>query len=352
MQIYMGIIENNKSPKKDGKVQVRVFGVHSENNNDVQSEHLPWAEIIQSNLFGFNSGIGISSIPIQGTMVYLFFKGDDFNQPVIIGSVSGKITQKTLDIKNSNDGFKDNDKKYPKDSYKDEYDINRLTRVEKLDDSETMTQKILDNLISESFTVDTKTINIEEPEPLNENSEYPFNSVIETQSGHIIELDDTETNERIKIYHKSGTYFEILPDGNITFKQDGTSDNIFLMEGKLIEYINNSIEKAVKENVTNYIGGDLTEHIQGIVKMVINGGEGLRIKAENIFLGDLTEGPLESMVKGETLAAGLVDTFNRIMSHTHTGNLGFPTSTPVQDLTPTAEIQPNGNAYSKKNKTQ
>lgn len=43
---------------------------------------------------------------------------------------------------------------------------------------------------------------------------YPYNHVYETESGHIMEFDDTNGGERIKIAHRMGTSDEILEDGS------------------------------------------------------------------------------------------------------------------------------------------
>ena len=34
---------------------------------------------------------------------------------------------------------------------------------------------------------------------------YPFNKVVETEGGHLFEIDDTPGNERFSRFHKSGT---------------------------------------------------------------------------------------------------------------------------------------------------
>jgi len=39
-----------------------------------------------------------------------------------------------------------------------------------------------------------------------------------TTSGHVLEVDDTPKAERIHVYHKSGAYVEIFPDGSIVTK--------------------------------------------------------------------------------------------------------------------------------------
>ena len=42
---------------------------------------------------------------------------------------------------------------------------------------------------------------------------YPFNTVEESDSGHLREVDDTPGAERIKETHRTGTFYEIHPDG-------------------------------------------------------------------------------------------------------------------------------------------
>jgi hypothetical protein len=49
-------------------------------------------------------------------------------------------------------------------------------------------------------------------------AKYPYNKTITTESGHVLELDDTPKAERIHVYHKSGSYIEIFPDGSIVAK--------------------------------------------------------------------------------------------------------------------------------------
>ena len=44
--------------------------------------------------------------------------------------------------------------------------------------------------------------------------QYPYNHVYESESGHIMEFDDTNGGERIKIAHRMGTSDEILEDGS------------------------------------------------------------------------------------------------------------------------------------------
>lgn len=44
-------------------------------------------------------------------------------------------------------------------------------------------------------------------------TKYPFNHVYESESGHLLEFDDTPGFERIQLIHRSGTFDEIHPNG-------------------------------------------------------------------------------------------------------------------------------------------
>jgi hypothetical protein len=44
---------------------------------------------------------------------------------------------------------------------------------------------------------------------------YPFNHVYESESGHVIEIDDTPDYERINIVHRKGARIEINNEGEI-----------------------------------------------------------------------------------------------------------------------------------------
>ena len=48
--------------------------------------------------------------------------------------------------------------------------------------------------------------------------QFPFNKVTQTESGHLIELDDTPGAERVHIFHRAGTFIEMHPNGNLVVK--------------------------------------------------------------------------------------------------------------------------------------
>ena len=98
-------------------------------------------------------------------------------------------------------------------------------------------------------TVDDLTT---EPVP-SYNASYPFNHVKETESGHIQEFDDTPGHERIHEYHRSGTFYEVHPDGTRVSKIVG--DGYEIVHGKK--------EVRVRGNVNVFVDGDASLYVRG-----------------------------------------------------------------------------------------
>lgn len=270
MKLYRAIIENNISPNKDGRVQVRIFGIHNNDKQAVQTKHLPWAEVMQSTAFGFSSGVGFSSIPNIGTWVFVTLDHDNPNMPIIIGAISGNSTES-------------NEYQFPLDDRLNEEDQNRLQRVDKLD--QTIHQKINDTVDIVNKTDGESGANVTQTEPnsLSDLTVYPDNAIIETKSGHVIEIDDTPTNEKIRMYHTSGTYIDYRPDGS---KIEKTKMNInSITEGYIHEHIMKSVKTYINENmdeiidgyVKRNIGSTLDEHIVGNVKQTMDGNQTIKI---------------------------------------------------------------------------
>jgi hypothetical protein len=104
-------------------------------------------------------------------------------------------------------------------------------------------------------------------------AKYPHNKTITSESGHVLELDDTPKAERIHVYHKSGSYIEIFPDGSIVTKsmKDSTSVTIddhsisvikgdlqiVANEGKIQINSDGDIDIVSKSGVVNIQGTDI-----------------------------------------------------------------------------------------------
>lgn len=89
-QIWTACVENRKDPLKLGRCQVRVVGVHTHDKIELPTKQLPWAYPMQPINSAAISGIGTAPVGfVEGTWVIVMFRDDDFQQPVILGSIGG-----------------------------------------------------------------------------------------------------------------------------------------------------------------------------------------------------------------------------------------------------------------------
>jgi hypothetical protein len=101
------------------------------------------------------------------------------------------------------------------------------------------------------------------------NSEYPYNKVTETESGHIFEVDDTPYAERIYEKHRSGTYYEIDADGNKVTRVVG--QNYEIIAGNSFVNVKGDVNLTIDGNCKTYIKGDWNIQVDGNKKEVVKG---------------------------------------------------------------------------------
>lgn len=245
-KLFYGVVEDVNDPEKTGRVRVRCYGFHSENKSNIATEHLPWATVAMPVTSSSSSGLGSSHGLLAGASVIGFFRdGDECQDPVVMFTYNGK----PVDEVNVNLGFNDPTGKLPR--YVNESDVNRLIRNENID--ETIVKSKEDSLEKKV----TSAFGVEWSEPKSAYAAvYPNNKVIETESGHIVEFDDTDGSERINLHHRSGTFVEIHPDGSTVSKYQGNNyeivakDNNVLIKGDCNITVNgNANIKCVEANV-------------------------------------------------------------------------------------------------------
>ena len=101
------------------------------------------------------------------------------------------------------------------------------------------------------------------PEPSSAYSAvYPYNRVYQSESGHVIELDDTPNKERIHVFHRSGTYTEINQEGR-----------------RVNKIVGDDIEVVLKDK-TVYIQGNAKVEIIGNVDVTVNGNYNLNVTGD------------------------------------------------------------------------
>ena len=86
---YTGVVECVNDPLQLGRVQVRCMGYHTPDLSLIPSADLPWAHIILPTTSASISGIGISHAMTAGTWVFGFFRDNELQDPVIIGTIPG-----------------------------------------------------------------------------------------------------------------------------------------------------------------------------------------------------------------------------------------------------------------------
>ena len=92
-------------------------------------------------------------------------------------------------------------------------------------------------------------------------SQYPYNHVYESESGHIREIDDSPGQERLFTQHRSGTFEEIHPNGNKVVKIIG--NNYEIVAGDSNISISGSVNITVEGTVRELIKGDYILEVEG-----------------------------------------------------------------------------------------
>jgi lysozyme len=159
-------------------------------------------------------------------------------------------------------GFKDPKGKYP--LYKNEPDTNKLARHE--DIKKTVVYK---KELARERGVESVQNTSWDQSPIPYNSKYPFNHVFMTESGHLMEFDDTENSERIHIYHKTGTYTEIDANGTKVNRIVGDNYEILERNGKV--YIKGALDVTIDGNHNVLVKNAMNVDVRGNVNMNVSG---------------------------------------------------------------------------------
>ena len=109
-------------------------------------------------------------------------------------------------------------------------------------------------------------------------SEYPYNHVWETESGHVFEVDDTAGAERIHEYHKSGTFYEVQPNGDKVTKIKGNGFEID-MKNKMI-YVGGDYSMTVDGDYYLNVKGNKIEHISGHAFQTVRGSRHSKVQGD------------------------------------------------------------------------
>jgi uncharacterized protein YcbK (DUF882 family) len=230
-------------------------------------------------------GMGTTpSFLVEGTWVIGFFRDvQDKQQPIIMGTLPG-YSQLPDDIgddtsvesikqyrENDDKGFTDPNKKYPQYPNEKsghnlgESDVNRLARNDVDFQHNMLTEK--QDLHVSFESVDTTRGRSWGIPKYTENTKYPFNHVFESESGHIREFDDTEFEERIHEYHRTGTYYEVDGGGNKVTHIVG--DNYELIAGSNYVNVKGEVNLTVEGTCNTLIREDWNIKVEGDLNLEV-----------------------------------------------------------------------------------
>ena len=199
--MYFGIVKSVSDPKKLGRVKVKIYDLH----DNIKTEDLPWSQVMMPANTPAINGTGHSVNLAIGSLVAGIFLDGMMQEFMVMGSLPTKT-----------EGIEDNNVRV-----RAEADPNA--------DEETGSYQP-----SSGYA------------PV-----YPYNNVMETESGHVKEYDDTPSAERIMERHKSGTQYEIAANGSKT-------------------------ERIVRDNYQLVVGHDTLE-VFGDVRIIVSGNADIAV---------------------------------------------------------------------------
>lgn len=219
---FTAVVEDRHDPSKLGRVRVRCLGYHTDDKTILPTADLPWAHVLLPITSSSISGIGHTPTGLlEGSWVFGFFRDALTKQePIITGSLPGRPSE----IADKTKGFYDPNGIYPK--YINEPDTNRLAVNDADKEAASLTarktSRVTGIATADFDTVaaaDGATISASDTDTWDQPqiayaSQYPYNHVYESESGHILEFDDTTAAERIYLAHKTGTSTEYNPNGD------------------------------------------------------------------------------------------------------------------------------------------
>jgi Gp5 N-terminal OB domain len=287
---WFGVVENRIDPLNLGRCQIRCFGWHNEDPNQIHTTDLPWAHPVVP--------FGVSNVqpPKEGTMVFGFFAdGTEGRYPVLLGSVPGV----PIESREPQEGFSDpltaaqrstqdqprkvgtvtqtlnaagpvvvNDtpKRFPE--HLDEPTVSRLARPVK------STLANSNNLVARTESIANTTVEIQRRSRVANivsssgktwdemypgyNATYPFNNVTETESGHAFEMDDTRGFERVQLSHRVGSTLEFLESGSVKMKAFKDKQDIVMRNHR--SFVQGMKDETVHSDYYLKVAGKLVIH--------------------------------------------------------------------------------------------
>lgn len=86
---FVATVVNNVDPDRQGRVQIRIYGVHSPYENEIPTGSLPWAQTLLPTTEGGTSGIGRIPQLLPNALVFgIFLDGPASQLPLVLGHLN------------------------------------------------------------------------------------------------------------------------------------------------------------------------------------------------------------------------------------------------------------------------
>lgn len=223
---FFGVVENVDDPQKDGRYQVRVYGYNTDNKGLLPTANLRWFQMGVSNSAA-QGGIGQSPTGLKvGSFVYGDYIDIDKQDGIIKGAICGSG------------------------------DVSSIARGEGWGYVAALKSGVV------SDVPDARGETWSEPATAYA-TQYPKNQVYQSESGHVIEYDDTPGAERITVFHKSGTFEEYHPDGKRVNHNVGESFDIHLGGNNI--FVSGSLNLVASGDYRVSVGGEMYVKAKNVV---------------------------------------------------------------------------------------
>jgi len=97
----------------------------------------------------------------------------------------------------------------------------------------------------------------------------PYNNITQTPSGHMFEMDDTNSRERVRLQHRTGTFIEMHPNGDEVHKVYGDGYEISIKNKNVL--IKGHCNITIEGDSIIDVKGDKVENIKGNYSVVVGG---------------------------------------------------------------------------------
>lgn len=343
---WTGVVEDRLDPLNLRRCRVRIFGWHTDNLQLIPTTDLPWASPLDNDNNTFKT-------PLEGDyLIGFFLDGESGQVPVYIGSIPGI----PIETNNQSKGF--SDQRTPEILADAPEPFGSTATLQPRNIGEPTTSRLARNeniektIIQRENAAAVKGVSIagggtwSQPDA-SYNTKPPYNRVIETESGHVFEMDDTKGVERLHLAHRQGTFIEMRPDGSKITRT--IKDNFEVITGDDFVFISGTCNITVNGNANLKVGGNITAEISGNIKADVSGGAEINVGSDaNMVVGgkvtakasefDLT-GPVniigQTSITGDTNVTGKVAVVGSISSSgngTFEGNINLKGNLGVNGL--------------------